>query len=246
MAYHFNMRNFIWFFTSVLSLTICSVTWADETIYTWQDQQSDLTNYAAIPPDDQFGSGNLKVFNPEIGLTTSASLPARDPLILNDAKTALPGTPLAAPANTTAEPVTPAGAVISQTPGSVPLPAANSAKPPEITSGADPLKPASNTRILTQGGSNNQQTIYPADDTEQKRKISEQVDKIEASAKTAKRVAEERRLEEMKELAERVRNGAATKKEIAALMMYRQTASFRDARKAMAAPVRTVKEQSFE
>lgn len=244
MAHHLNMRNFIWFFTSVLSLTICSVTWADETIYTWQDQQSDLTNYAAIPPDDQFGSGNLKVFNPEIGLTTSASLPARDPLILNDGKTVLPGT--AAPANTMPVAPTPAGAVISQTPGSAPAPATNSTKTTEIAPGTDPLKPASNTRILTQGSSSSQQTIYPVDDPEQKRKISEQVDKIEASAKTAKRVAEERRLEEMKDLAERVRNGAATKKEIAALMMYRQTASFRDARKAMAAPVRTVKEQSFE
>lgn len=239
MARHMNMRNFIYTFTSVLSLTICPASWADETIYTWQDQESDLTNYAAIPPDDQIGSDNLKVFHPEKGLVTQASMPARDPLVL-DAKTQPPVHPSAATAPSTATPAAanPAtSTVIAQTP------VAPASQSQNKTEAIDPGKAANNnTRVLTQGGS--QQTIYPADDPDQKRKISEQVGKIEANAKTAKRVAEERRMDEMKELAERVRNGAATKKEIAALMMYRQTASFRDARKAMAAPVKAV--QSFE
>lgn len=233
-------RNFIFILAGTLSLTCGQSSWADDTIYTWQDQQNDLTNYAAIPPDDQISSGNLKVFNPEKGLTTHAALPARDPLI-----NPVTGTPVV-PANATgaAAPAgTPPGAVVSQTPGSTPAPPAP-AKPETASASSqpDPAKPANNAKVLTQGGS--QQTIYPVDDPEQKRKISEQNEKLEASAKSAKRVAEEKRMDEMKDLAERVRNGAATKKEIAALMMYRQTANFRDARKAMAAPVKTV--QSFE
>ena len=237
------MRNLIWALTGVVSLSICTTTWADDTIYTWQDQ-TDLTNYAAIPPDDQIGSDNLKVFHPEKGLVTQAGLPARDPLVLNDGKTMPPVHPSAAsstsPAATSASQSAPAtaGAVISQTPGTPAAPAGNAK-----TDTTDTAKtPANNARVLTQGSS--QPTIYPVDDPDQKRKISEQVEKIEANAKTAKRVAEEKRMDEMKDLAERVRNGAATKKEIAALMMYRQTANFRDARKAMAAPVKTV--QSFE
>lgn len=237
-----NMRNFICALTSVVSLAACSTAWADETIYTWQDQ-ADLTNYAAVPPDDQIGSDNLKVFHPEKGLVTQAGLPARDPLVLNDGKTPPPVHSSASTPSGSSQPATtvPSGAVISQTPGATPSSTGtNKAEPAAAPDAAK--NPATNTRVLTQGS--NQQTVYPVDDPDQKRKISEQVDKIEANAKTAKRVAEERRMDEMKDLAERVRNGAATKKEIAALMMYRQTASFRDARKAMAAPVKTV--QSFE
>ena len=226
-------RNFMFILTGTLSFACCQASWADDTIYTWQDQQNDLTNYAAIPPEDQFGSDNLKVFNPEKGLTTNASLPARDPLL---SSTTTPNGATATPA----APGTPAGAVISQTPGTAPAASTTKTEVAATTQPADLSKPAA--KVLTQGAS--QQTTYPVDDPEQKRKISEQNEKLEASAKTAKRVAEERRMDEMKDLAERVRNGAATKKEIAALMMYRQTANFRDARKAMAAPVKTV--QSFE
>lgn len=229
------MRYFIYVFAGVLLVINCTPSWAEDTIYTWTDQQNDLTNYAGIPPDDQIGTDNLKVFSPEKGLVTNANLPVRD--------MTAPSTPLipSKPSSTTnqSQPATSPGAppTMTQTPiaSSKPIPPA----PPVEEANKLPT----NTRMLTQGTS--QPNFNTANDSEEKHKISEQVNRIEESSKSAKKVAEERRLEEMKELAERVRNGAATKKEIAALMMYRQTASFKDARRAMSTPVKTVN-QSFE
>jgi hypothetical protein len=202
---------------------------AEDTIYTWQDERNDLVNYAGVPPDDQIGSNNLKVFIPEKGLTKEANLAVRT-LPANE-QNSLP--PM----------ITPPATVIGGSPSIVNKPMSNAQQDllkaqqqaAQTVSAETANKPATPApRLLSQG--NNTQAVNPMVEAYEKQKISQQVDKLEEDAKSAQRIAEERRREEMKILAERVRNGAATKKEIATLITYRQTASFKDARAAMAQP----------
>lgn len=224
-------------------IVICMSTHARaaDKIYRWQDEHNDLTNYAAIPPDDQMGSGSLKIYSPEIGVASNLNLPVRT---LSEAEQDL----LPSMVNK------PVGKAIAGSPAIINKPISNAeasaaVKTAVVVTTAESVNKPTTTiqpRLLSQGSS---QTINPIEEIVAQQKISQQVEKIEENVKTAQRIAEDKRREEMQVLAERVRNGAATKKEIAALITYRQTASFKDARSAMALPTKVKamqKQQQFE
>lgn len=215
-------------FIGLTMIIVCTYASAVDKIYRWQDEQNDLMNYAAIPPDDQMGSDSLKVFSPEIGIATNINLPVRTLTVAEqEMMPSMSSKPL--------------GKVIGGSLAIVNKPISNAEEDaaktqPATTNAPDDTTTKSITpppRLLSQGSS---QTIKPIDDVMAEQRISQQVEKIEENVKTVQRIAENKRLEEMQVLAERVRNGAATKQEIAALITYRQTASFKDARRAMALP----------
>ena len=106
-----------------------------------------------------------------------------------------------------------------------------SSTPPANTNTTAPEVTSSKPQVLASGG-NTQLVVDPLEEE----KLNEQEVKLEQQAKSARRIAMDKRREEMKSLAERVRNGAASRQEIAALVTYRQTASFGESRSALARP----------
>ena len=195
---------------------------ANETIYTWTEEQNSLTNFGGIPPDDENGNQTVKVVDIQKGVTTQFDFPTRDIDAAVERNKELkllspPGS--AAPSNSNATTST-TKMIGSSTP---PAPANTTNTAPEVTSN----KP----QVLASGG-NTQLVIDPVEEE----KLNEQEAKLEQQAKSARRIAMDKRREEMKNLAERVRNGAASRQEIAALVTYRQTASFGESRSALARP----------
>ena len=208
----------------VLSLQAAS---AEDTIYTWTDEQESLTNYGGIPPEEELSSDAVKVIDLQKGITTKVDFPTRalDAAAEKSKQQLKPPAAAAAAMNPNAstEAVTPAAS--SSAPkmlgSSTPVP------PPATT---DQAKPAAQSGMLASGKASS------FINEEEAKKLSEQENKLEEQAKSARRIALEKRRDEMKALAERVRNGAASRQEIAALMTYRQTASFGEARSALARP----------
>ena len=195
---------------------------ANETIYTWTEEQNSLTNFGGIPPDDETGNQTVKVVDIQKGVTTQFDFPTRDIDAAVERNRELkllspPGSTASAPNNSNATTST-TKMIGSSTP---PAPANTTA--PEVTSN----KP----QVLASGG-NTQLVVDPLEEE----KLNEQEVKLEQQAKSARRIAMDKRREEMKSLAERVRNGAASRQEIAALVTYRQTASFGESRSALARP----------
>lgn len=188
---------------------------ANETIYTWTEEQDSLTNFGGIPPDDETGNQVVKVVDIQKGLTTRLDFPTRavDAEVErnNQLKLLTPPGMSAPPATSTTKVI---GSSAPPTPTNTPTEAA-----------------VSKPQVLASGGS----TKLVVDPLESQ-KLNDQEEKLEQQAKSARRVAMDKRREEMKGLAERVRNGAASRQEIAALMTYRQTASFGEARSALARP----------
>lgn len=189
---------------------------ANETIYTWTDEQESLTNYGGIPPDDEMGNHAVKVVNLQKGVTTQLEFPTRavDAAVEKNKELKL----LTPPGSTPPAPASNQKVIGSSAP---PAPASSTVE------AASPNKP----QMLASGGS-----AALVVDPNEAQKLSEQENKLEEQAKSARRIAMEKRREEMKALAERVRNGAASRQEIAALVTYRQTASFGEARSALARP----------
>lgn len=195
---------------------------ANETIYTWTDEQESLTNYGGIPPDDEIGSNSVKVVNLQKGVTTQLEFPTRavDAAVERSKELKL----LAPPGNTASTANTPTKVIGSSAP-----PVAVDTPPEAANNKPQP-------QVLASGGS-----AKLVEDPLESQKLNEQEAKLEAQAKSARRIAMDKRREEMKALAERVRNGAASRQEIAALVTYRQTASFGEARSALARPKATQK-----
>ncbi|RYZ99133.1 MAG: hypothetical protein EOO68_12820 [Moraxellaceae bacterium] len=205
------MANFIKVFAfSTLILTSYSIQAAEDTIYTWTDEQEALTNYGGIPPDEELSSDSVKVLNLQQGVATKLQLDARHPLPPTGNNTAIPPSASSGPARMIGS--------------STPVP------PPSNSAIAEAAKPAVQQGMLASG------KVNSFIDSEEAKKLNDQEAKLEEDAKSARRIAMDKRKEEMKSLAERVRNGAASRQEIAALMTYRQTASFAEARSAMARP----------
>lgn len=197
---------------------------ANETIYTWTEEQNSLTNFGGIPPDDETGNQTVKVVDIQKGVTTQFDFPTRDIDAAVERNRELkllspPGSTASAPNNSNATTST-TKMIGSSTP---PAPANTNTTAPEVTSN----KP----QVLASGG-NTQLVVDPLEEE----KLNEQEVKLEQQAKSARRIAMDKRREEMKSLAERVRNGAASRQEIAALVTYRQTASFGESRSALARP----------
>ena len=197
---------------------------ANETIYTWTEEQNSLTNFGGIPPDDETGNQTVKVVDIQKGVTTQFDFPTRDIDAAVERNRELkllspPGSTAPAPNNSNATTST-TKMIGSSTP---PAPANTNTTAPEVTSN----KP----QVLASGG-NTQLVVDPLEEE----KLNEQEVKLEQQAKSARRIAMDKRREEMKSLAERVRNGAASRQEIAALVTYRQTASFGESRSALARP----------
>ena len=195
---------------------------ANETIYTWTEEQNSLTNFGGIPPDDETGNQTVKVVDIQKGVTTQFDFPTRDIDAAVERNRELkllspPGS--TAPSNSNATTST-TKMIGSSTP---PAPANTNTTAPEVTRN----KP----QVLASGG-NTQLVVDPLEEE----KLNEQEVKLEQQAKSARRIAMDKRREEMKSLAERVRNGAASRQEIAALVTYRQTASFGESRSALARP----------
>jgi hypothetical protein len=200
------------FSTLLLSL---QTAYADDTIYTWTDEQESLTNYGGIPPDEELSSDAVKVINLQKGITTKLDFPTRnvDELVEKNRQLAKSS----------------AGSQTESTATSTPK-ILSSSTPVAPTPSTETAKPASQPGMLASG------KVNSFIDSEEAKKLSEQEAKLEEQAKSARRIAIDKRKEEMKALAERVRNGAASRQEIAALMTYRQTASFGEARGALARP----------
>lgn len=198
---------------------------ANETIYTWEEENS-LTNFGGIPPDDENGNQTVKVVDVQKGITTQFDFPTRaiDAAVEKNKELKLLSPPSStAPTSSNGNSSASTTKMIgSSTP---PAPAHTNNPTPEMTSSKP--KP----QVLASGG-NTQLVIDPLEEE----KLSEQEAKLEEQAKSARRIAMEKRREEMKSLAERVRNGAASRQEIAALVTYRQTASFGESRSALARP----------
>lgn len=201
---------------------------ADETIYTWTDQAA-LTNYGDIPPDDELQNNAVKVLNMQQGVTQKLEFPNR--AIVD------PNNP-ANKANVT-------GSGTSATNPAIPSAAVTPAAPPRIVGQSNP-PPVPPKAPATDASKPNAPTMIasgrtdPVKDAIEEKKVIEQEAKLEEDAKSARRVAMDKRKQEMQALAERVRNGAASRQEIAALMTYRQTATFAEARSAMARPKATM------
>lgn len=221
------------FSTLALSFQALSLqaTYAEDTIYTWTDEQESLTNYGGIPPDEELGSDAVKVIDLQKGVTTKVDFPARavDATVEKNKPQLKPhaGYPAAAIAamnpNAQTEAATPAA----------------STSTPKMLGSSTPVPPAGNTeqaKPAAQSGMLASGKVSSFINEEEAKKLSEQENKLEEQAKSARRIALEKRRDEMKALAERVRNGAASRQEIAALMTYRQTASFGEARSALARP----------
>lgn len=216
------------FSTMVLSIQALPLqaTHAEDTIYTWTDEQESLTNYGGIPPDEELGSDAVKVIDLQKGVTTKVDFPARavDGLIEKNKQQLKSPAGYTAPTTASNAPVdaaTPAASAPKMLGSSMPVP------PP---ASADNAKPTAQPGMLASGKASS------LIDEEEAKKLSEQENKLEEQAKSVRRIALEKRRDEMKALAERVRNGAASRQEIAALMTYRQTASFGEARSALARP----------
>lgn len=214
------------FSTVALSFQALSLqaTQAEDTIYTWTDEQESLTNYGGIPPDEELGSDAVKVIDLQKGVTTRLDFPPRAADALLEKNQQLkPPAAYGAASNQAAAAGTPATSAPKMLGSSTPLPSASATAP-------KPAVPKPTVPLLASGKSDS------FINEEEARKLSEQENKLEAQAKSARRIALEKRRDEMKTLAERVRNGAASRQEIAALMTYRQTASFGEARSALARP----------
>ena len=199
---------------------------ANETIYTWTEEQNSLTNFGGIPPDDETGNQTVKVVDIQKGVTTQFDFPTRDIDAAVERNRELkllspPGSTAPAPSNSNATTSTTKMIGSSTPPANTNTNTNNTA--PEVTSN----KP----QVLASGG-NTQLVVDPLEEE----KLNEQEVKLEQQAKSARRIAMDKRREEMKSLAERVRNGAATRQEIAALVTNRQTASFGESRSALARP----------
>ncbi|XID74154.1 hypothetical protein ACF3NA_06190 [Alkanindiges sp. WGS2144] len=197
-----------------------------ETIYTWEDEREALTNYGDIPPDDELGADAVKIVNLQQGLTTKVDFPTRavDEAIEKSRQLSL---------------ISPSAGPASQNPSATNAPKMIGSSAPASTGATLPPQPLANDqpRMLGSGSSNT------ANDSAEAQKLNEQEAKLEAQAQSARRIAMDKRKEEMRALAERVRNGAASRQEIAALMTYRQTASFGEARGALARPKVSTKSQ---
>lgn len=205
------MANFVKVFAfSALILSSYQVQAAEDTIYTWTDEQEALTNYGGIPPDEELSSDSVKILNLQQGVTTKLQLDARRPLPPTGNNAAIPPSTSSAPARMIGS--------------STPVP------PPSNSAIAEAAKPPVQQGMLASG------KVNSFIDSQEAKKLNDQEAKLEEDAKSARRIAMDKRKEEMKSLAERVRNGAASRQEIAALMTYRQTASFAEARSAMARP----------
>lgn len=200
---------------------------ANETIYTWTEEQNSLTNFGGIPPDDENGNQTIKVVDIQKGVTTQFDFPTRDidAAIEKNKELKLLSPPgSTAPASSGNSTATNSTSTTKMIGSSTPVTPANSSN---TASEPDNSKP----QVLASGG-NAQLVIDPLEE----QKLSEQEAKLEQQAKSARRIAMDKRREEMKILAERVRNGAASRQEIAALVTYRQTASFGESRSALARP----------
>lgn len=200
----------------------------DETIYTWTDQEA-LTNYGDIPPDDEMQNNAVKVISMQKGVTQKLEFPTRN---VNDPNPS---------SNTAKLPTMPnSGAPTAATSnGNGSTSTATTA--PKIVGQSNPPAADKNTPANDDAKANAPTMIAsgkldPMKEAVEEKKIQDQEAKLEEDAKTARRVAIDKRKQEMQTLAERVRNGAASRQEIATLMTYRQTASFAEARSAMARP----------
>lgn len=217
------------FSTLALSFQVLSLqaAYAEDTIYTWTDEQESLTNYGGIPPEEELSSDAVKVIDLQKGITTKVDFPTR----AVDAAAEKSKQQLKPPAAAVAamNPNAPTEAATPATSSSAPKMLGSSTPiPPPATT--DQAKPAAQSGMLASGKASS------FINEEEAKKLSEQENKLEEQAKSARRIALEKRRDEMKALAERVRNGAASRQEIAALMTYRQTASFGEARSALARP----------
>ena len=188
---------------------------AADSIYTWTEEQNSLTNFGGIPPDDETGNQTVKVIDIQKGLTTRLDFPTRP---IDEEIERNKELKLMTPPGMSAPPVNNNTKVIG------------SSAPP-APANAVVEAPTNKPQVLASGGSS-KLMIDPLES----QKLNDQEEKLEQQAKSARRVAMDKRREEMKILAERVRNGAASRKEIAALVTYRQTASFGEARGALARP----------
>lgn len=203
---------------------------AEDTIYTWTDEQESLTNYGGIPPDEELGSDAVKVIDLQKGVTTKLDFPARagDAAVEKNKQALKPPAGYPAAAISAMNPN--ASTEATTVPASAPKMLGSSTPVPPPSSSAEDDKPAPQPGMLASG------KVSTYIDENESKKLNEQENKLEEQAKSARRVALEKRRDEMKALAERVRNGAASRQEIAALMTYRQTASFGEARSALARP----------
>ncbi|WP_026470810.1 hypothetical protein [Alkanindiges illinoisensis] len=220
------------FSTLALSFEVLSLqaAYAEDTIYTWTDEQESLTNYGGIPPEEELGSDAVKVIDLQKGITTKVDFPAR----AVDAAAEKNKQQLKPPAGYPAAAIS---AINPNAPTEAATPATSSA--PKMLGSSTPVPPPSNTdqaKPAAQSGMLASGKASSFINEEEAKKLSEQENKLEEQAKSARRIALEKRRDEMKALAERVRNGAASRQEIAALMTYRQTASFGEARSALARP----------
>lgn len=221
------------FSTLALSFQVLSLqaAYAEDTIYTWTDEQESLTNYGGIPPEEELSSDAVKVIDLQKGITTKVDFPTRavDAAAEKNKQQLKPPAGYPAAAVAAMNPNAPTEAATPATSSSAPkmLGSSTPVPPPATT---DQAKPAAQSGMLASGKASS------FIDEEEAKKLSEQENKLEEQAKSARRIALEKRRDEMKALAERVRNGAASRQEIAALMTYRQTASFGEARSALARP----------
>lgn len=238
------MAKFVKFFIiSTLALSVqvlpFQTTQAADTIYTWTDEQESLTNYGGIPPDEELSSDAVKVVDLQKGVTTKVDFPPRAVDVTIDKNKS----PLKPPAGYPAAAI---AAMNPDTPTETAPPTASSSTPKMLGSSTplpspapnapnEQAKPAAQPGMLASGKASS------LINEEEAKKLSEQENKLEEQAKSVRRIALEKRRDEMKALAERVRNGAASRQEIATLMTYRQTASFGEARSALARPKATRK-----